>query len=146
MVTHANRSPRTVEDQRSILRHQINRSLQKAEAQRDKLKASDRKLNIANIVLTSLAAFITGQAAVTGEAPIANWQVTSLIASAMASGSAIVMGVHQQVASTDALTETKESVAKLKALRVATIPETYDLEQVTSEYQQLLSSFHRVDF
>jgi hypothetical protein len=138
--------PVTDNNQRNILRQQIDRSLQKAEVQRNQLKTLDRQFNITNIILTSLAAFITGQGALTGEAPIANWRTTALVASALASGSALVMGVHQQIASADTLAEAKESVAKLKALKVSTIPETYNLEQVALEYQKLLSSFQRVDF
>lgn len=132
-------------NQYSVLRQQINDSFRKAEAQKNRLKKIDQRYSITHIILSAIAAFITGQSAASGEAMIVDWKVTSAIASVLGLGTTVVAGIQKQMVSPDLLEETSECVAKLKALRIEVTSPTYNLEEVSEEYQQLLSEFSKVD-
>lgn len=136
-----NQSP----DQHDILRQQISESLKKAEAQKNKLKTTERRYSIMSICLGALATFITGQSAVSNDPLIGNWRLNTTVASVLTLGVTIAGGMQKQLAAPDLLSEACECVAKLKALKVETIVSTYDAEQVSEEYQKILSDFSHID-
>ncbi|MBD2527154.1 hypothetical protein [Nostoc sp. FACHB-133] len=128
-----------------VLRQQIDDSLKKAETQKNKLKTIERRYSIINICLGALATFITGQSAVSNDPLIGNWRINTTVASVLTLGVTIVGSMQKQLAAPDLLSEASECVAKLKALKVETIVSTYDTEQVSEEYQQILSDFSKID-
>ncbi|MBE9002088.1 hypothetical protein IQ274_28770 [Nostoc sp. LEGE 12447] len=128
-----------------VLRQQINDSLKKAETQKNKLKTIERRYSLINICLGALATFITGQSAVSNYPLIGNWRINTTVASVLTLGVTIVGSMQKQLAAPDLLSEASECVAKLKALKVETIISTYDTEQVSEEYQQILSDFSKID-
>ena len=129
----------------SRLRQQIQLSLQKSEAQKNRLKSTDRRYTIMNLVLGAIATFIAGESAIAGEPIFGSWRFTATLASVCTLSATIVAGVRKQVASPELLLEASECTAKLKALKIETIPETYELEPVSDAYQHILSEFTRVD-
>lgn len=131
--------------QHSDLRKQIQTSLHKAETQKNKLKKTDRRYSVTNLILGAVATFIAGESAIANEPLMGNWRFTTTVASLCTLSATVVAGVHKQVAPTDLIIESSECAAKLKALRIETIPAVYELEEVSSAYQDLLSEFSRVD-
>lgn len=60
-------------------------------------------------------------------------------------GATLAAGIQKQIAAPDLLNEASECVAKLKALKVETVTNTYEIEQVSDEYQQILADFSKID-
>lgn len=131
--------------QYGLLRQQIAASLQRARAQKLKLKDADRRLSIASFVLSAIATFITGQSALAGGPIIGNWRFTATIASVCTLGATVTAGIHRQVVPTDLMIESSECVAQLKALTIETVPDVYDIETVKDTYQHLIAEFSSVD-
>ncbi|MBE9100259.1 hypothetical protein [Vacuolonema iberomarrocanum] len=134
MSTGGNTLPNASVDEHRLLKQQIHLSLQKAEAQKSRLKSTDRRYTIMNLVLGAIATFIAGESAIAGEPILGSWRFTATLASVCTLSATIVAGVHKQVASPDLLLEASECAAKLKALKIETIPETYELEPVSDAY------------
>ncbi|MEO1620172.1 MAG: hypothetical protein AAFU53_03965 [Cyanobacteria bacterium J06632_3] len=127
------------------LKTQIDLSLQKAEAHRNRLKNADRRYSILNIVLGAIATFIAGEAAISGTPMVGGWRVTTTIASVCTLGATLSAGIHKQVASPELLIETSECAAKLKSLKIETLASSYPVEEVRDTYQNILSEFSRVE-
>ncbi|MCY7392552.1 MAG: hypothetical protein LH647_14020 [Leptolyngbyaceae cyanobacterium CAN_BIN12] len=125
--------------QSDLLREQIHSSLEKAQTQRNTLKRNNSRYTTANLILGAIATFLAGTAGVFGNAQ--NWKPVCLLA-AVCSGGATVTAKMQTA---EQLTEASECVGQLKALRVETMIPTYDVEQVSGKYQQILSEFSTID-
>jgi hypothetical protein len=134
-----------IEEQYNVLRQQIDNSLQKANAHKERLKRANSRYSIFNILLSALATFVAGQAAVVGGALAGGWRITCAVASGFALGATIVAGVQKQVADPDLLAEASECVGKLRALKIDTLAPTYDLEGARKKYQQILSDFSKIE-
>ena len=132
-------------DPYSALRHQVQHSLQKAEAQKNQLKSSGHRYSIATLVLSGVATLVAGASAISGNPVLGNWRLTTSIASFCTLGAAIAAGIRKQTASPERLLESGECVAKLRDLKIETIPEAYDLEAVNEAYRHILAEFARVD-
>ncbi len=135
----------TSNDQHQELRQHIHDSLRKASAHRDRLKRVSTRYSVINIVLGSLATLVAGVSAVQAAPVTGSWVSTCGIASLFAFGGTVVMGLQKQLADPDLLNEASECVGRLRALRVDTVPPTYDVEVVRQKYQQVLSDFSRID-
>ncbi|MGD1941741.1 MAG: hypothetical protein ACFB0G_10550 [Leptolyngbyaceae cyanobacterium] len=138
-------SPGGAHYEHTVLRQQIQQSLQKVEAQKQRLKSTDRRYTIINIVLGVVATFIAGESAVTGEPFLGNWRLTTMVASVCTLSATAITGIQKQIASPEQLLETSECAAKLKALKVETISANYELEPVSDIYQGIISEFPGVD-
>jgi len=134
-----------IDEQYNVLRQQIENSLQKANAHKERLKRANSRYSIFNILLSALATFVAGQAAVAGTALAGGWRVTCALASGFALGATIVAGVQKQVADPDLLAEASECVGKLRALKIDALAPTYDLDGARKEYQQILSDFSKIE-
>ncbi|MGB7442756.1 MAG: hypothetical protein WA919_16955 [Coleofasciculaceae cyanobacterium] len=145
MSIDSNVTPGDPSEQYSVLQQQIQHSLQKAEGQKNRLKAIDKRCSIINLLLGVVATFIAGESAIAGEPIVGNWRFTTTIASVCTLGATITAGVHKQLASPDLLLESSECVAKLKALKVETISPSSELGVVSKAYQKILSDFSRID-
>lgn len=121
------------------MREEISESLEKAEAQRNALKRKNSRYMTTNIILSALAALLAGIAGTMGNAQ--NWKITCLFAAACSAG----VTVTAKLQTTEQLTEASECVGQLKALKVETVTPTYDLEQVSEKYQQIISDFSAID-
>jgi dGTP triphosphohydrolase len=121
------------------MREEISESLEKAEAQRNALKRKNSRYMTTNIILSALAALLAGIAGTIGNAQ--NWKITCLFSAACSAG----VTVTTKLQTTEQLTEASECVGQLKALQVETVIPTYDLEQVSEKYQQILSDFSALD-
>jgi hypothetical protein len=128
-----------------VIQQQIWHSLQRAEAQRNKLKKNDLRYSIINLVLGALATFIAGESAISGSPALVNWRVTTAVTSLLTLSTTIVSGIHKKVVSPDLLSEASECVAKLKALRLESNIPTGKIEQICDEYQQIVSEFSNID-
>jgi hypothetical protein len=71
----------------------------------------------------------TGIAGTLGNAK--NWKSVCLVTAVCSAGAT----VSAKLQTAEQLTEVSECVEQLKALRVETMPPTYDLEQVSAKYQ-----------
>lgn len=141
-----NPSPLTsLDDQHDDLRQQIDSSIQKAAAQKTKLTDIDRKYSIINIVLGAVAAFVAGQSVIAQEPLFGDWKVMTTFASVLTLGATVASGVQKQIASPDLVAEVSQCVAELRALKIETLSPTYEFEQVSEEYQKILTEFPRVD-
>jgi hypothetical protein len=125
--------------QSDVLREQISSSLEKAQVQKSTLKRNNSRYTTTNILLSALATLLAGTAGIFGNA--ANWR-SVCIAAAVCSSGAIATAKMQTA---EQLNEASECVGQLKALKVETIVPTYDWEQVSEKYQQILSEFSTVD-
>ena len=131
--------------ERRALREQIQQSLQKAETHKQQLKSTDRRYTIINLVLGAIATFIAGESAIADKPLVGSWRLTTTIASVCTLGATVAAGVHKQSASAERLLEASECAAKLKALKVDTISENYELDTVSGEYRRIIAEFSRVD-
>ncbi|GAP99909.1 hypothetical protein [Leptolyngbya sp. NIES-2104] len=127
------------ETQLNTLRSQIASSLEKAQAQKNTLKRKNTRYITTNIILSALAALLAGMAGTIGNAR--NWKVTCLFAAVCSAE----VTVTTKLQTAEQLTEASECVGQLKALKVETVIPTYDLEQVSGKYQQILSEFSAID-
>jgi hypothetical protein len=134
-----------IDEQYNVLRQQIDNSLQKASAHKDRLKRASSRYSIFNILLSALATFVAGQAALAGGALVGGWRITCAVASGFALGATIVAGVQKQVADPDLMAEASECVGKLRALKIDTLAPTYDLDGARKKYQQILSDFSKIE-
>jgi hypothetical protein len=129
----------------NILRQQIHSSVQKASAHKDRFKRANSRYSIFNILLSALATFVAGQAAVAGGSLVGEWRITCAVASGFALGATIVAGVQKQLADPELLAEASECVGKLRALKIDTLALSYDLEGAGKKYQQILSHFSKIE-
>ena len=127
------------EKQSDVLQEQISSSLEKAQVQKIALKRTNSRYTTANIILGVLATLLAGTAGTIGKAE--NWKPICLLAAACSAGAAMTAKMQ----TTEQLTEASECVGQLKALKVETITPTYDVEQVSEQYQQILSEFSTID-
>ena len=134
-----NRHPTNPNQQYDLLREEIGHSLEKAQSQKNTLKRNNSRYTTANILLGALAALLAGTAGTIGNAK--NWKPLCLFASVCSVG----VTVTAKMPKIEQLIEASECLGKLKALRIETITPTYDLEQVSEKYQQILSKFSQVD-
>jgi putative cell wall-binding protein len=125
--------------QSDVLREQISSSLERAQVQKSTLKRNNSRYTTSNIILSALAALLATTAGIFGNA--ANWKGVCILAAICSSGA--VVTAKMQTA--EQLNEASECVGQLKALKVETIPLTYDWEQVSEKYQQILSEFSTID-
>lgn len=132
-------------DSHSLLRQQIKLSFQKATEQKNRLLRTDRRFSITTLILSAVATFIAGESAIANEPIMGNWRVTTTVASLCTLGATVTAGIQKQVAPTDLLIESSECAAKLKALSIETIPEMYEVADVSEAYRRLLAEFSRVD-
>lgn len=126
--------------QLDVLRTQIVGSLEKAQVQKNTLKRTNARYTTANIILGAFAAVLAGTAGTVGSSA-GNWKLICRFAAACSVG-AMATAKMQKV---EQLTEASECVGQLKALKVETITPTYDFEQVSEQYQQILSEFSTID-
>lgn len=134
-----NTNPTNLEKQYNVLREQIHSSLEKAQVQKNTLKRNNSRYTTANIIFGAVAAVFAGTAGTVGNAE--NWKPVCLVAALCSVG----VTVTAKMQTTEQLTEASECVGQLKALRIETITPTYDLEQVSEKYQQILSEFSTID-
>jgi hypothetical protein len=132
------------EEQYKALEKQINDSLQKACAHKDRLKRSSSRYSIANITMGALATFVAGQSVILGPV-LGNWKLACTVAGILALGATISAGIQKQLADSDLLAEASECCGRLRSLKVETIARTYDLDRVKSEYKQVLTGCPRVE-
>ena len=127
------------------LKAQIDLSLQKAEAHRNRLKTADRRYSILNIVLGAIATFIAGESAISGTPLMGGWRFTTTVASVCTLGATLSAGIQKQVVSPELLIETSECAARLKSLKIETLAPAYSMDEVRDTYQSILSEFARVE-
>jgi hypothetical protein len=122
-----------------LLREQINSSLEKAQTQRNTLRRNNSRYTVANMILGAIATLLAGTAGFVGNS--GTWRSVCLLAAVCSAGATVTAKMQ----TADQLTEASECVGQLKALRIETIIPTYDLEQVSEKYQQILSEFSTID-
>jgi hypothetical protein len=127
------------ENQLNILREQIFDSLEKAQAQRRILKRNNVRYTTANIVLGAIATVLAGTAGTVGS--LNGWKPICLLAAACSAGATVAAKFH----TSEQLSEASECVGQLKALRVEVSLPNFDLQQVSEEYQHILSEFSTID-
>lgn len=130
----------THQDDQDVLREQIYSSLEKAKAHKIRLKRSSSRYFTANLTLSVLAAFLAGTAGIIGN-QLGTWKITCLLASAFSIGATVTAKMQ----TAGQLAEASECVGQLKALRIETIPSTYDWERVSEKYQHVLSESSSID-
>ncbi|MDX2243594.1 MAG: hypothetical protein NW224_23185 [Leptolyngbyaceae cyanobacterium bins.302] len=127
------------ETQFDAMREQISSSLEKAQAQRNTLKRKNSRYVTANTILAAVAAVLAGLAGTIGTAK--TWKAACLFAAVCSAGVTVTAKLQE----TEQLTEASECVGQLKSLKVETVAPTYDLEQVSTKYQQILSECSAID-
>ena len=123
----------------NAMRAQISSSLEKAQTQKNTLKRNNTRYTTANIILAALATVLAGMAGTIGNAR--NWKPVCLFAAVCSAGATVTAKLQ----TAEQLTEASECVGQLKALRVETVASTYDLQQVSAKYQQILSQYSMID-
>jgi hypothetical protein len=132
------------EEQYEALEKQIEDSLRKACAHKDRLKRSNSRYGIANIIMGALATFVAGQSVILGPV-LGNWKLACTVAGIFALGATIGAGIQKQLADSDLLAEASECCGRLRTLKVETIARDYELERIKSEYKQVLTGCPRVE-
>ena len=128
------------------LGQQIQASLQKASAYRNRLKLSSARYTVTGLVLSALATFFAGLSSLSGKPIVVNdWRITCAIAALFTLGATIVASVQSQLAKPDLLTQASECVGKLRALLTDTLSPSCDWEEVQKKYQQVLIDYSGVD-
>ncbi|MBW4582345.1 MAG: hypothetical protein KME42_22485 [Tildeniella nuda ZEHNDER 1965/U140] len=125
--------------QLDVMREQISSSLEKARTQKNRLKRDNGRYMTANIVLGAIAAVLAGAAGTVGKAE--TWKPICLLATVCSIGATVTAKIQ----TAEQLTEACEFVAQLKALRVETMAPTYDLEDVSEKYKQILARVSTID-
>lgn len=123
----------------------INDSLQKACAQKDKLRRTGSRCTITNIIFSALATFIAGGAVIFPSMVGTSWRLTCAVAGACALSATIVGGLQRHLADPETLVEASECCAKLKSLKLQTMGRKYDWEKVRTEYGQIIMGCQRVN-
>ena len=136
--------PHISEEQYEALEKQIDDSLRKACAHKDRLKRSNSRYSITNISMGALATFVAGQSVILGPV-LGNWKLACTVAGILALGATITAGIQKQLADSDLLAEASECCGRLRSLKVETIAREYELERVKSEYKQVLTGCPRVE-
>ncbi len=128
------------------LSQQIQASLQKASAFRNRLQTSSVRYTLAGLVLSALATFFAGLSSLAGKPIVVDdWRITCAFAAVFTLGATIATGVQSQLAKPDLLTQASECVGKLRALMSDTLSPTFDLEDARKKYQQILVDYSGVD-
>jgi len=127
------------------LRQQIIRSLERAEAQKNRLQSVDHRYSIFNIVLGAVAAFIAGQSLVAAKPVVGDWRMMTTVSSVLTLGATVATGLQKKIASPEAIAEVNQCVAHLKALKVETLTPTFELQKVADQYKHILTAFSQVD-
>jgi hypothetical protein len=125
--------------QSEVMREQISNSLEKAKVQKNILKRNNSRYILANVVLAALATLLAGIAGTVGNAR--NWRPVCLFVAVCSAG----VTVTSKLQTPEQLIEASECVGQLKALKVETMIDTYDLKQVSEKYRQILSEYSEID-
>jgi hypothetical protein len=125
---------------------QIQASLQKASAYKNRLRDSTVRYTIASLVLSALATFFAGLSSLSGKPLVVNdWRITCAVAAVFTLATTITAGAQSQFAKPELLTQVSECVGKLRALMTETLSPTCDWEDVRKKYQQVLMDYSGVD-
>ena len=128
------------------LSQQIQASLQKAGAFRNRLQTSSVRYTLTGLALSALATFFAGLSSLAGKPIVVDdWRITCAVAALFTLGATIVAGVQSQLAKPDLLTQASECVGKLRALLTDTLSPACDWEEVRKKYQQVLIDYSGVD-
>ncbi len=128
------------------LSQQIQASLQKASAFRNRLQTSSVRYTLAGLALSALATFFAGLSSLAGKPIVVDdWRITCAVAAVFTLGATIATGVQSQLAKPDLLTQASECVGKLRALMSDTLSPTCDWEDAHKKYQQILVDHSGVD-
>ena len=128
------------------LSQQIQASLQKASAFRNRLQTSSVRYTLAGLALSALATFFAGLSSLAGKPIVVDdWRITCAVAAVFTLGATIAAGVQSQLAKPDLLTQASECVGKLRALISDTLSPACDWEDVRKKYQQILVDYTGVD-
>jgi hypothetical protein len=128
------------------LGQQIQASLQKASAFRNRLKTSSVRYTLTGLVLSAVATFFAGVPSLRGEPLVGDsWRLTCAMATVFTLAATIVSGVQSQLAKPDLLTQASECVGKLRALMTDTLSPAGDWEEARKKYQQVLIDYSGVD-
>ena len=128
------------------LSQQVQASLQKASAFRNRLQTSSVRYTLTGLALSALATFFAGLSSLTGKPIVVDdWRITCTFAAVFTLGATIAAGVQSQLAKPDLLTQASECVGKLRALMSDTLSPTCDWEDARKKYQQILVDHSGVD-
>ena len=121
--------------QPDVLREHINSSLEKAQTQKAGLQRSNSRYSTTNIILGAIAAVLATTAGTIGKAD--TWKPICLFAAVCSAGATVTAKLQ----TAEQLTEISEGVGQLKVLKFETLSPTYNSEQVSEKYQQILLAF-----
>jgi len=125
---------------------QIQASLQKASAHKERLKSATARYSLAGIILSAVATFFAGLSSLSGTPIVVNdWRITCAIAAVFTLGATIVGSAQNQLAKPDLLTQASECVGKLRALMADTLSPKCDWEEARIKYQQVLIDYSGVE-
>ncbi len=125
---------------------QIQASLQKASAHRERLKSATARYSLAGIISSAVATFFAGLSSLSGRPIVANdWRITCAIAAVFTLAATIVGGAQNQLVKPEMLTQASECVGKLRALMADTLSPACDWAEARKKYQQVLIDYSGVD-
>jgi hypothetical protein len=125
---------------------QVQTSLQKASAHRERLRSATARYGLAGIILSALATFFAGLSSLLGTPLVLNdWRITCSVAAVFTLAATIVGSVQSQFAKPELLTQASECVGKLRALLTDTLSPSCDWEEIRKKYQQVLVDYSAVD-
>jgi hypothetical protein len=125
---------------------QIQASLHKATAGKDRIRRTMTRMSLAGTALTALATFAAGLPTVIGKPIVAgDWRITCGVATLFTLAATIVAGAQTQLANPDALTQSSECVGKLRALVIDTLEPGFDAAEVRKQYRAILTEYAQID-
>lgn len=132
---------------RELFARRVKDSLVRAKAYAERLRKMNTRLLVAGVVTSAAATLVAGLTAAAGPVVgegIPGWRLACIVAAGFGFVSTLAVGVHQQLGLSDRLADGHQCVARLTFLDVAIDTGSRDWEEITKEYEAIVTSYPEV--
>jgi hypothetical protein len=132
---------------RDLFARRVKDSLVRARRYAERLRKINTRLLIAGVVTSAAATLVAGLTAATGPLVgegIPGWRLACIVAAGFGFVSTLAVGVHQQLGVSDRLANGHQCLARLTFLDLAIDTGSRDWDDITKEYEAIVTSFPEV--
>jgi hypothetical protein len=132
---------------RELFAGRVKESLERARQYAGRLRKLNTRLLIASVIASAAATLVAGVTAATGPIVgegIPGWRLACIAAAGFGFVSTLSVGAHQQLGLSDKLADGHQCVARLKFLDLAMATGSRDWDEITKEYESILTAYPEV--